>query len=422
MLAQMAVQTRSCTEVPMATPSTPSQRAAVLGEPAPVESSRLRIAYVVDSFRGRLGGGVVAGRYLVEQLRQQHQVTVIASDVDAPGDVKLKGFQLPLKSMRRMEFVMAVPNRAALSAAFAEVDVVHLAFPFWLSFAALREARRAGLPVVATFHVQPENVLYNLGRHWAWLSRWMYRFWVGRFYNRVDAVICPTQFAERKLRQHGLKVPTFVVSNGIPPDLARLPSRREMDPNGHFVICSVGRLAPEKRQDVLIEAVKHSRHRDRIKLVIGGAGPTEEALRKRAADLPIPADIGFHERGWISQLLSTADLMVHCGEVELEGIAVLEGMAFGLPVVVAQSSESASSEFALDDRFRFIAGDPRDLASRIDHLIENPAERARAGREYQLAAHRFDVSNTVSAVVEVYREAIAKHGVGASRESAERAA
>jgi glycosyltransferase involved in cell wall biosynthesis len=388
----------------------------------PEERSPLRIAYVVDSFRSRLGGGVIAGRYLVEQLRRQHRVTVIASDADGPGEIKLKGFQLPVKSMRRSEFVMAVPNRAALSAAFAEVDVVHLPLPFWLSFTALREARRAGLPVVASFHVQPENVLYNLGRHSSWLGRRMYRFWVDRFYNRVDAVICPSQFAERKLRQHGLRSPTFVVSNGIPPDLELPSSPRRENLDGPLVICSVGRLAPEKRHDVLIDAVKRSRHRDRIKLVIAGAGPTEEVLRRRATGLPIPAEIAFVERSRISQLLSTADLTVHCGEVELEGIAVLEGMAFGLPILVAQSSESASSELALDDRYRFIAGDSADLASRIDRLIENPAERAWAGHEYLLASKRFKLSSTLRGVEEAYRAAIALHGTAVRQAPAERAA
>jgi 1,2-diacylglycerol 3-alpha-glucosyltransferase len=379
----------------------------------PVASpSAPRIAYVTDSFRARLGGGVAAGRYLVEGLRARHRVTVIGADVDIPGDVKLKGFQFPLKAMRRMEFIMALPDRAVLRAAFAEADLVHLAFPFWLSFVALREARWAKLPVVASFHVQPENMSLNLGMSWGWLNRWMYRFWVRRFYNRVDAVICATAFAERKLRAYGLTVPTFVVSNGMPPDLEVISGEREEDQRGHFVICSVGRLATEKRHDVLIDAVKRSRHRDRIKLVIAGAGPAEEALRRRSAGLPIPPEMSFHDRPRLSRLLSTADLMVHCGEVELEGIAVLEGMTFGVPVLVAQSSESAASEFALDDGYRFAAGDAGALAARIDALIEDPAELARGRREYRLAAKRFEFSNTVNGVVDVYERIITAHEAG----------
>ncbi len=377
-----------------------------------VSTSALRVAYVADSFRSRLGGGVTAGRTLVEQLRKRHRITVIGSDVDGPGDVKLRGFQFPIDAMKRMEFVMALPNRAALSAAFSKVDLVHLAFPFWLSFAALREARRARLPVVSSFHVQPENVFLNLGLRWAWLNRLAYRFWVKRFYNRVDAVICATHFAERKLRQYGLTVPTFVVSNGMPPDLQRVSGGTAEATPGQFLICTVGRLASEKRHDVLIDAVKQSRHRDRIKLVIAGAGPDEEALRKRVVDLPVPAEIGFHDRPKLSQLLSVADLMVHCGEVELEGIAVLEGMTFGVPVIVAQSSESAASEFALDDGYRFPAGDSRTLAARIDALIDNPTELARGRREYALAARRFEFSNTLKGVVEVYRWAIGAHSAG----------
>ena len=58
---------------------------------------------------------------------------------------------------------MARPDHAVLARTFSQVDIVHLQFPFWLSFAALAEARRANKPVVASFHVQPENALLNIG-------------------------------------------------------------------------------------------------------------------------------------------------------------------------------------------------------------------------------------------------------------------
>ena len=64
-----------------------------------------------------------------------------------------------------------------------------------MSFGAAKVARRLGVPVVAAFHVQPENVLYNIGIRWGWPRRWLYRFWVRRFYDRADAVICPSPFA-----------------------------------------------------------------------------------------------------------------------------------------------------------------------------------------------------------------------------------
>lgn len=373
-----------------------------------MSGDRLRIAFVADTIEGPLGGGVIAGRQVVARLRDRHDVVVVGADASGPGDARLAGFQLPLRAMREMQFVMARPDRARLAQVCAAAEVVHLQFPFWLSFAALAEARAARRPVVAAFHVQPENAALNVGVRAASLSRALYRFWIERLYNRVDAVVCPTHFAERKLREHGLRAPTFVISNGVPPDLEENGDhQREPGHEGFFVILTVGRLAAEKRQDVLLEAVHRSRHRARIKVVVAGAGPRRQALERLARRLPNGVEFGFLPRERLRRLFATADLLVHPSEVELEGIAVLEAMSVGLPAIVADSVESAASELALDDRFRFPAGDARALAEKIDALIEEPrallfAREAAARRVRELSFER-----SVERLEELYRQVVA---------------
>ena len=177
---------------------------------------RLRIAFVADTLHSASGGGILSGEYVVNRLRRDHDVVTVGAD----GDDALQSFQLPFEAMKKSSFVMAKPDRAKLAKAFADVDLVHLQFPFWLSFAALDEARKLGLPVTAGFHVQPENALYSVGIHANWLNNGIYKVLVNQFYNKIDGIICPTPFAEEKLRSHGLTSPTFVVSNGVPPDVA----------------------------------------------------------------------------------------------------------------------------------------------------------------------------------------------------------
>src|SRR6266849_3690862 len=123
---------------------------------APRRTDALRIAFVADTFDGAVSGGTRSAVRFVRALRRQHEVVVLATGHrQEPDRVVLPGFQLPVRAMRASGFTMALPRRATLEAALADVDVVHLQFPFWLSFAALARARRAGIPVVAAFHVQP---------------------------------------------------------------------------------------------------------------------------------------------------------------------------------------------------------------------------------------------------------------------------
>jgi 1,2-diacylglycerol 3-alpha-glucosyltransferase len=372
-------------------------------------SERLRIAFVADTLHSHTGGGIASGEYVVEKLRQDHDVVAVATD----GDDVLPGFQLPLRAMREAHFVMARPDRAVLAHAFANVDVVHLQLPFWLSFAALDEARRLDLPVVAGFHVQPENALFNVGIHSEWLNKTIYRALVKHFYNKVDAVICPTPFAEEKLLSYGLKTSTYVVSNGVPPDVAaamaaRAPTatRPPRRPGEKFFILAVGRLAAEKRQDVIIEAIRRSRHKDEIRLVLSGGGPREAELKELASTLPNGAEIGFLPRETLLEHFSNADLFIHAGEVELEGMSVLEAMSAGLPAIIADAKESAASAFALDEDFRFPAGDVDALRDRIDALIEDPARLTAAREPYRLRAGQFDFNASVGKMVDIYRSVV----------------
>jgi glycosyltransferase involved in cell wall biosynthesis len=367
---------------------------------------RLRVAFVADTLHSHSGGGIISGEYVVDRLRQDHTVVTVATD----GDDVLPSFQLPIRAMRKMGFVMARPDRAILARAFAKVDVVHLQFPFWLSFAALEEARRLRLPVVAAFHVQPENLLYSVGIHSAWLDDTVYSVLVKRFYNKVDAVLCPTEFAAQKLRDHGLRTRTAVISNGVPPDvalaMAKNPPSRHHLPSDPFLILAVGRFAAEKHQDVIIEAVRLSRHVDQIRLVLSGWGPREEELRRLASSLPNGAEVGFLSREKLLADYRTADLFVHAGEVELEGMSVLESMSAGLPALIADAPESAASKLALNEDFSFPAGNPMALAAKIDALIEDPAKLAASRELYRERAHQFDFNASVAKLVELYRSVI----------------
>jgi glycosyltransferase involved in cell wall biosynthesis len=367
----------------------------------------LRIAFVADTLYAASGGGILSGQYMVERLRRDHDVITIGND----GEVRVPTLNLPIRAMRDMQFVMAKPERNLLRQALQLSDVVHLQFPFYLSLGALAVARDLGLPVVAAFHVQPENALLNVGIHAQWVSDAAYRWMIKALYDKVDMVVCPTPFAEQKLRAHGLRTPTVVISNGVPPDAAAASNLRvgHGDDASPFFILAVGRLAKEKRQDLIIEAVKRSRYRDRIRLVLAGGGPLEPDLRRAAEGLPHGAEIGFLPRETLLRYFAEADLFVHASEVELEGMAVLEAMSAGLPALVAQAPESAASAFALNEHFAFPTGDAAALSARIDALIEDRSTLQAAREPYRQRARAFDFEASVGKLVRVYEALVEAH-------------
>jgi glycosyltransferase involved in cell wall biosynthesis len=372
-------------------------------------SERLRIAFVADAYREGLGGGVVTARRFVELLRKDHDVVVVTVGADEPGLVGLRGFELPLRAMKAMRWRFAVPDAPRLSSAFEGVDIVHLQHPFWLAFGALAAARRADVPVVAAFHVQPENLLYNVGlRSAPRLRGLLYRLWVRHLYDRADAVVCPSPLARQRLLEHGLRRPCHVVSNGVPSWFQRRAPSPGDEAGDCFTILMVGRLAPEKRHDVVMDAVARCRHRERIQLVVAGSGPLEVEVRRRGATLPRPARIAWVHEDALLDLYSRAQLFVHASEVELEGMAVLEAMSCGLPTLVADAPESAAAGFAQHPAFLFRAGDPDDLAARIDHWVEHREELAAWGEAQRRSASAHSLEESVTRLVQVYLETIAR--------------
>jgi glycosyltransferase involved in cell wall biosynthesis len=202
-------------------------------------------------------------------------------------------------------------------------------------------------------------------------------------------------------------VPSEVISNGVPEDYRPLP-RAECESFGdRFVILSVGRLAREKRHDLLIEAIRRSRHERRIQLVVLGDGPLKAKLEEQGRVLthaPVFRWLKPHE---LIRYYGGADLCVHAADVEVECMSVLEAMACGLPCVIADSPLSATPQFAISEEFLFPAGSREALTARIDRWIDDPAGLERARGAYREAAQRYRVEASADRLLALYRSVVA---------------
>jgi glycosyltransferase involved in cell wall biosynthesis len=376
---------------------------------------RLRILFALDSAGDARAGGLVSGDRVITRLREHHDV--ISAGVH--GDLVLDELKLPLVDhlVKMNSFIFAKPDRKKLREAISRCDVVHVQLPFFLGFACMRIAKQLGVPVVAAHHVQPENALASLALGAPWLGwlvnrpfmfRWMNALMVRAFYNRADLVICPSALARDELLRAGLKRPTEIISNGAPERFRPAP-RRERGP---FTVLSVGRLMPEKRHDVIIEAARRSRHARDLRVVIAGKGPQELKLRALTVGHPSRVELGFVDDDRLLELYQTADLYVHASEVELEGMAPLEAMRCGCPSLIASSPASATRQFALSEAHLFEPGNASALAERIDAWFENRDILEELRVKTLAAVKPYSMAETVAAYERVYAAA-AEHRTAA---------
>ena len=344
----------------------------------------------------------------MEYLKARHKVTVISTGKAESGKIVLPQFYLPFakKQMLEMGFLFAWPKHKVLENAFKNADLIHIQFPFLLGYKALKIARSMGKPVVMGFHVQPENLMWNIGLNFDWLNAAIYRLFINSFYNKGDLILAPSSLGKAMLEKFGLRTPVEVVSNGLPAQFKPGNFRPHTEFEDKFVILMVGRLATEKRHNLVIRAIKQSKYSDKIQLVVTGKGPLLEELQKLGDTLPNPAQFTYISQDELIRLFNNAQLFVHASEIELEGMAVMEAIGCGLPALIANSNTSASNQFALNEQFLFAAGNVEQLTARINYWYENPEKLKAARRNYLKKAEQYSFSACAQQTEALYYRAL----------------
>ncbi|MFI6170309.1 glycosyltransferase [Nocardia sp. NPDC051052] len=173
----------------------------------------------------------------------------------------------------------------------------------------------------------------------------------GRTAADYDIVVCTTEFAREEFLRIGAPnvelVPLGVDLELFSPRRQDDRLRADLGAPGHPLLVHCGRLSVEKRVERSIEAVAALRKAGtEVRLVVAGDGPRREALERRARSLPALAGglaavhfTGFiSERAMVAKLLATADVSLAPGPHETFGLAALEALAAGTPVVASRSS------------------------------------------------------------------------------------
>ena len=278
-----------------------------------------------------------------------------------------------------------------------EIEIVHAhaARDYHLSALAVRLAPRARL--VLTRHAL--FPLRGINKH---------------LLSRASHVIAVSRAVAESVRRSGVIESSriTVVHNGI--DVERF-KRSICDGDQRVLVGTVGHLAPIKGQDVFIRAAAliSARRRD-VRFVIVGEDKSPQMTHRRALENLI-AELGLTEivsmPGWhddIPALLSSLTLFVSAARSEPFGLAIVEAMAAGLPIVAA-ASEGALEIIDDGESGKLVpVNDPEALADAVNDLLDDPDERSRLAQNALLAAHqRFSLTRMTLETEHVYRQGLA---------------
>ena len=343
----------------------------------------MRIAYVTESFPPDVNGVAHTAVRVAEHLVSRgHEPLVIAPEPAAAADRPDATFNFPVARVPSVGlpiypgFRVGLPGRAVRAAIENHAaDLVHLAGPFVLGAGGCSAARRLGVPIVAVYAT--DLPAYARSYHTGQIGQSIAWRRLRAIHNAADRNLAPCTATAADLDANGVER-VWIWARGV--DSVRFdPAKRsprlraELAPGGELIVGYVGRLATEKRVDLLapIAALPG------VRVVIVGSGPAQAAIRRA-----VPDAIYLGQRGGedLATIYASFDVFVHSGPHDTFGQTLQEAAASGLPVIAPAAGGPLDLVRDGVTGFLVAPGDGQALADAVATLAADPALRAAQGR------------------------------------------
>lgn len=266
-------------------------------------------------------------------------------------------------------------------------DLIHAHSPFSSGQIALRQSRKSGVPLVATFHSKFRDDFM----HFIPNKRIVKPIIDGliRFFEAADEVWIPQETVAETIREYGYRGRYIVMENGTDfpvyedVGLLRLSARRELGilPEKK-VFLFVGQLTEEKNTSFILKALHALRHID-FQFFFVGVGYAQADLQNLAKKLGVDHRVHFlgavYDRKRLHALYLAADLFLFPSLYDNAPLVLREAAAAQTPALLLNKSTAA--EVVTDGFNGFLAdAEPKEYAAKIIEVLSDPGKCRAVGR------------------------------------------
>lgn len=291
-----------------------------------------------------------------------------------------------------------------------QYNLVHTQSPIGgvLCRLAFRNARKTGTKIIYTAH----------GFHFfkgSSLKSWFLFYPIEKYLSKYTDVLITINKEDYELAQKKMYATKTVYIPGVGVDLKKYSKlnvdkvlkRKELGiPQDAFLLLSVGELSPRKNHQIVIRALGEMKKKD-IYYLIAGIGPSENEYRNLISQYGLKEKIRLlGHREDIAELCIAADCFVHPSVREGLGIAPLEGMACGLPLI--SSFVNGIKDYTKDG----ISGccvnplNLNDMIYAIDKMYSNQEFRKKCSSHNLETVKTFDLEKSKEAMRKIYEKYI----------------
>ncbi len=382
----------------------------------------MRVLHVIPSISPRRGGPSAALIPMLASLTQRGiDCAVLTSNDDGPDNSNLatgewldyQGIKLlafPRKRLGMRWFDEHIVSPAALDwlgGQGHQWDLLHVHAVFsYLSTRTMSWARRQGRPYLC----RPLGQLCEWSLAHKPLRKSCYLALVEKANLEAAARVHFTSELERQeCEAAGITVRPMVVPHGVAmPELADPGQPKQ--PNQGLSVVFVGRLDPKKGLERLIDGFSQVCSAIDARLTIAGTG--DQTYQRGLADQAAAHSESIHFSGWVEgeqkrHTLMQADIFVLPSFSENFGVAVLEAMSFGIPVLVT-AQVALAGPISGAGAGLIIDGSAQSIAAALTELAADPERRRRMGEAGRaLAASQFSWPAVAAQLDQQYRDILA---------------
>lgn len=301
-------------------------------------------------------------------------------------------------------------------------DVIHTHDGALLSRQLLRRGIEWGIPMVSTCHFLPRFLtqyltwgekLEDLVESIAWDIAL-------RLLEPFDHLVFPTRTQQKIFIQHGIDLPSTVISNGVDrtryspvEDRQELASLEQTLPQGPRILY-VGRLARDKEIDILIKAMQPLAEQCNAHLLIVGQGDDRPRLEKLTDEIGVENCVhflGFVPESELPEIYRRSDVFAIASTVEVQSIPTLQAASVGLPIVAVEASALPELVRAGENGYLTAPADPMAMSEALLAILKDPGTATRMGQASLALARTHDESETYSAHERLYRAMLEERAI-----------
>ena len=390
---------------------------------------KLRILIVSETYPPDMNGAAIFTQRLAKEMSKRgNEVLMIAPNIRFKDEVekdeasftilRLKSFSAkPIHPYFRVVDMVGLRRRMKNKIKEFKPDIIHIQNHFLLGSTALKIARALDIPIMGTNHFMPENLLQYIPEFIHKEAKNMLWRHFKRVYKKLDFITAPSFAALNMVKEKGLTNNMMVISNGIDLHKFKKTSKDKALMNKYSITDNlpiflfVGRMEHDKNIDLLLKAIKIALSQTKFKVLLVGRGKDDKALMKMSKKLGLEESVVFTGRiddDELEKMYSLADIYLATGSAELQGIAVMEAMTAGLPVLAINAI--ALPELVIDGVNGYLfEKDEYNLAEKIIKILKNKSEWHKMSQKSLEIINGHGINKSMSLFEETYRKVISDY-------------